>query len=277
MSKSKVHIEAGSFVFTFLTEKEKEKDEFIENTMLIFQISGKGVIQSSDENLETKAGDILLMRKNQFIKIAKTPCDGRDFRTVIIIFDEEFLQTYALQNEIAIMGNYNGKRNTFIPKTKFLQGLFTSLIPYGENPNAKISEKLKQLKLEESIELMLQAKPELVNFLFDFSQIHKIDLEKFINQNYQFNLPLEKFAHLSGRSLAAFKRDFNKVFNTPPRSWLQKKRLKEAHFQLENGTKKPSDVYLTLGFESLSHFSNSFKKLYGYSPTNLLLNQNSKE
>jgi AraC-like DNA-binding protein len=74
-------------------------------------------------------------------------------------------------------------------------------------------------------------------------------------QQFPFNVPIEKFAQLTGRSLAGFKRDFQKIFNMSPRHWLQEKR------------KKPSAIYLDLGFESLSHFSASFKKRFGKAPT----------
>lgn len=38
---------------------------------------------------------------------------------------------------------------------------------------------------------------------------------------------------------------------------------------MRNKDKKPSDVYLQLGFENLSHFSYAFKKQFGCTPTEL--------
>tara|TARA_Y100000815_G_C13319881_1_gene491891 strand:- start:1184 stop:1615 length:432 start_codon:yes stop_codon:yes gene_type:complete len=142
-------------------------------------------------------------------------------------------------------------------------------LPYGENPQTQVSITLGKLKVQEAIELLLQAKPELKDFLFDFSDPHKIDLEKFMSLNYQFNVPVEVFAKLTGRSLAGFKRDFQKTFGTSPRKWLQEKRLSEAHYQIKKYNKKPSEIYLDLGFESLSHFSNSFKNKYGLRPSQI--------
>jgi AraC-like DNA-binding protein len=53
----------------------------------------------------------------------------------------------------------------------------------------------------------------------------------------------------------------------PPRQWLQTKRLNEARRLIEEKRQKPSAIYLDLGFESLAHFSASFKKKFGKSPT----------
>ena len=109
--------------------------------------------------------------------------------------------------------------------------------------------------------------PDMKNLLFDFSEPYKIDLEEFMISNFHYNIPIEKFALLTGRSLAGFKRDFQKIFEMAPRQWLQDKRLTEARHLIEKKHKKPSAIYLDLGFESLSHFSNSFKKKFGKAPT----------
>ena len=78
---------------------------------------------------------------------------------------------------------------------------------------------------------------------------------------------IEKFGHMTGRSLTTFKRDFKKAFNTTPQKWLIEKRLALAHQQLERDGRKPIEVYLETGFENLSHFSFAFKKHFGYPPT----------
>jgi AraC-like DNA-binding protein len=124
--------------------------------------------------------------------------------------------------------------------------------------------------VKEGVKLLLHAMPGLSTFLFDFSAPYKIDLEKFMLSNFHFNVPVEKFAQLTGRSLASFKRDFQKIFGMAPRQWLQEKRLVEARHLIEKRNGKPSAIYLDLGFESLSHFSHSFKKRFGKAPSEWL-------
>ena len=90
-----------------------------------------------------------------------------------------------------------------------------------------------------------------------------------MNRNFKFNVSTERFAFMTGRSLSAFKRDFKTTFNDTPNHWLVKKRLQEAHFLIEKKNQKPSEIYLELGFETLSHFSFAFKKYFGLTPTEL--------
>ena len=97
----------------------------------------------------------------------------------------------------------------------------------------------------------------------------KVDLEEFMNRNYKFNVSVDRFAYLTGRSLSAFKRDFKQIFNDTPNRWLIRRRLQEAYFLIEKASKRPTEIYLDLGFETLSHFSFTFKKQYGHTPTKL--------
>jgi AraC-like DNA-binding protein len=93
-----------------------------------------------------------------------------------------------------------------------------------------------------------------------------IDLADFIEQDYMFNMPLNKFSYLTGRSLTTFKRDFDKIYGVTPQRWLTKRRLKLAHYLLSESKQKPVDVYREVGFENLSHFSYAFRKQFGYAP-----------
>jgi AraC family transcriptional regulator, exoenzyme S synthesis regulatory protein ExsA len=214
-----------------------------------------------------RGGEMLLIRKNQLGEITKTPLDGEDYETIVIILQEDLLRKIALEEQIEIAQKYTGELNILIPGNDYLRGFFQSVIPYVRNPEEKITTALGMLKVKEAVQLLLHTKPELKEFLFDFSEPYKMDLEKFMLSNFHFNVPVEKFAQLTGRSLAGFKRDFQKTFDMSPRHWLQEKRLTEARHLIEKKNRKPSAIYLDLGFESLSHFSHSFKKKFGKAPT----------
>lgn len=231
------------------------------------QVSGLFTLETSEQKISMTRGQMLLIGKNQLGQITKTPLPDEDYETIVISLQEDMLRKIALEEHIEVQQKYSGPSNILIPSNDFLQGYFQSVIPYVRNPSDKLATEMGILKVNEGVKLLLSAMPELKEFLFDFSEPYKIDLEKFMLSNFHFNIPVEKFAQLTGRSLAGFKRDFQKIFGMAPRHWLQDKRLTEARHLIESRHKKPSAIYLDLGFESLSHFSHSFKKKFGKAPT----------
>jgi AraC-like DNA-binding protein len=249
----------------------KEKVCFMEHNKLVFQVSGQFTLETSSQKISMQSGELLLIGKNQLGEITKIPLpDEGHYETIVISLQEDLLRKIALEEQIEIRQKYTGLPNVLIPRNDFLQGYFQSVIPYVRNPAEKMATAMGMLKVKEAVKLLLHVMPELSGFLFDFSEHYKIDLEKFMLSNFHFNVPVEKFAQLTGRSLAGFKRDFKKMFGTSPRQWLQEKRLMEALHLIEKKNRKPAAIYLDLGFESLSHFSHSFKKKFGRAPSEWL-------
>lgn len=212
-----------------------------------------------------KEGELYSARKNRLVKFAKYPPKDGEIKTVTLYFDEALLRDFS--REYGYQAEKKENVPAYIkPSQKALASFMYSLLAYEELPS---SEELLRLKQKEALLLMLNYDPGLKDVLFDFSEPHKIDIESFMNKNFHFNVNVERFAYLTGRSLSAFKRDFQKIFGIPPRQWLQYRRLKEAHFLLTQKGRSVSEIYLDLGFENLSHFSFAFKKQFGYPPSSL--------
>lgn len=268
--ESPAEILPGVIFYSYLSTERKEKVCFWNHHTLILQVSGQLVLETSEQTISTSGGELLLIGRNQLGTLTKTPLSGGHYETIVISLQEDLLRKIILEEKLETDRKYTGPANILIPYNEFLQGYFQSVIPYARSSGADLTDGMGILKVKEGIKLLLLALPELRNFLFDFSEPYKIDLEKFMLNNFQFNISIEKFAQLTGRSLAGFKRDFQKTFGVPPRQWLQDKRLNTAKHLIENKHQKPSAIYLDLGFQSLSHFSHSFKKKFGQSPTRYL-------
>lgn len=253
---------------SYYEDKFFKSDILFDHHMLVWFISGETKIVQADATYYFKKGDIFLIPRNQLATIINYPKDGQPHKTVVM-----HLSTTRLRDFYAKL---NVKPKTVASPKIFcfnnhplLESCLASLVPYFDMKN--LPEDIASLKITEAITILRTIDKDIDNVLANFEAPDRIDLASYMEKNFMFNMPLEKFGYLTGRSLTTFKRDFKKAFDTTPQRWLTKKRLELAHYHFVEKNSKPIDVCYEVGFENLSHFSYAFKKQFGYTPTELIL------
>jgi len=228
-----------------------------------------GSIEAYDGNrrYSIASGDFYLARKHHLIRYTKHKQDGL-YKNTLVRFDEPFLRDFLLRHPQVITPISQEDSFLAIASNELLLNYIHSIAPYYTE-TSELDVHFADIKREELLLILLQTDSNLKNVLFNFGMPDKIDLENFMQRNFRFNVSMERFAFLTGRSVSAFKRDFYKIFNTTPGAWLKQRRLEEAYFQLSQQKRKANDIYLELGFENLSHFSFAFKKYFHVNPSEL--------
>jgi len=248
--------------------RSREGEQFVPEHVFSYQIAGTLTIKDGDKEYISNEGDFRLSRRNHLVKFIKQPPANGEFKAISVYLDQETLRNFSMEYGYKAKKQQEGAAVLALKPDPLYKSYMDSLLPY-QQAGHPVNDNLQSLKLHEAILILLQANPELKDVLFDFSEPGKIDLEAFMNKNFHFNVQLKRFAYLTGRSLATFKRDFEKIFHISPSRWLLQRRLKEAHYLIREKGQPPSDVYLELGFEDLSHFSFAFKKAYGVAPSRI--------
>lgn len=246
---------------------EISSEQFISEHLFVYILKGSTRFYERNKSYILNSDEYSLVRKNSLVRISKLN-EKDELEKVIIIFDEKFLKIFQERHHNPASKFNSTEAFIHIKKSELIPNFINSLMPYY-NRTGIIDETFVDVKREELLIILLKQQPELSSVFFDFGIPEKINLEEFMNRNYKFNVRIERLAYLTGRSLSAFKRDFKQIFNDTPNHWLIQKRLQEAHFLIDKKNQKPSEIYLDLGFENLSHFSFAFKKLFGLSPTEL--------
>lgn len=241
-------------------------EQFIAEHTFAYIIKGVMHIYDGSKNYMLKSGECGIARKNHFARYKKEKENG-ELEKVFVFFDEKFLRMFQERHKTAALKFKSSETILRISKNNLMPNFIQSLLPYYDH--GKINEAFADLKREELLIILLQAQPGLAGLFFDYGIPEKINIEEFMNRNFKFNVSIERYAFMTGRSLSAFKRDFKTTFKDTPNHWLVKKRLQEAHFLIEKKNKRPSEIYLELGFETLPHFSFAFKKQFGLTPTEL--------
>jgi AraC-like DNA-binding protein len=193
-----------------------------------------------------------------------------DYCALLIFIPDEFIKSVIRKHLPKMRSEQNGlATDSLIPLEldEMLSTYFVSVLNYfGQStPPAK---SLLKIRFEELIINILttQSNPFLTHYFKELCCDQKRSIKAVMEANFFYNLKLDEYANLCGRSVAAFKRDFAKTYDTTPGRWLKTKRLKYGKFLLETTDMNINEITLESGFENTSHFVKSFKEKFGHPP-----------
>jgi len=240
-------------------------EQFVADHIFFVLLNGGMTLYDVNHQYPIQPGDYHFIHRNQLARYTKTPPKQGEFESISVFLRQDFLRSISQEYDLIAEPSAIKETMISIEPDLLLKNFVQSYPPYATLTGQDAATLIK-LKQKELVLILLRLHPELKNILFDFSEPEKIDLEAFMTRNFKFNVSIQRFSYLTGRSITTFKRDFEKIFNMPPGRWLIERRLKEAHYLIQTKGMLPSLAYLEVGFEDLSHFSFAFKKMFGMSP-----------
>lgn len=259
----------SNIFFSYYFNNHVRCHKMIEDHTLVYVYGGELLVEDDGRETKIHKGSCAFVRKNIRVTLTKRAKGDEQFQAIFMVLTRNFLREfYQTINPDTLPKQSSKFKKSLIQlsKTPAFESLFQSMTPYF-NAVEKPADNLMKLKLQEGVYNLLNTDERFFSCLFDFTEPWKIDILDFLEDNFMYDLTVDDIANYTGRSLAAFKRDFKKVSVLPPQKWLMEKRLEVAHDKLRSNNKKVSDVYLEVGFKNLSHFSTAFKRQFGYAPT----------
>jgi AraC-like DNA-binding protein len=147
---------------------------------------------------------------------------------------------------------------------KYIEGILF----YFNNPNL-VNEEILILKLKEIILLLNQTQnaPAIRQVLSNLFNPNSYSFRDIIEAHYYSNTTLEELAQLNNQSLSTFKREFKKLYNVSPATYLRDKKLEKSIELLTSTDLRATDIAYECGFANVSHFSKTFKQKHGVSPS----------
>ena len=248
--------------------KTAEQDMWSHASYFVYVLEGRKDWRSADGKVELRAGDMAFVKKGGSIveQYFNTP-----FCVLLFFMTDEFICEVFRTVEVHVKDVAPLSPLAKVHTTPAIDAFMNSMLPHFRNERA-MDPKLVDLKLRELL-LNIAGEPRNAAFVASFQAMMRnrgLDrMRRIMEDNYTYNLSLEAYARMCGRSLSAFKRDFQQLFNAPPGRWLREQRLRRAKLLLSAGDLQVSEVAFQCGFENLSHFSKAFKEEFGHSPTEL--------
>jgi AraC-like DNA-binding protein len=243
-------------------------DMMTTENLLVVVRRGKLKLHSCEGQVVVNAGEAVFVRSGATGVFEKYRAPNGPYESVLIFMPRDFIAEFAEKKRLAASRNIRRDVVTKVKLAPELRGYVESIVPYF-NSGLALEEDLIYNKIIELLFVLAQTSPTLMNDLIYSIHDGKSTLAAVMEQNYTQALPLEEFARMVGRSLASFKRDFQREYQTAPSHWLREKRLRLAHLLFEKTNKSVTEVCYEVGFVNPSHFSRAFKAFYGYPPNSL--------
>jgi AraC-like DNA-binding protein len=202
--------------------------------------------------------------------IAERKLNAQKYSSLVTFFPAElaqkFIVRYAKQNDYQHQSS-PAEKDAFLKFhqtpyiTEYLNGLIHLIDKQLLVPPALLLHKLEELFL-----ILAESFPAQFFEIFRPSAADgDHQLRQIVENNILKNLSLNELALLANRSLATFKRDFEKEYGISPGKYIRERKLDIARHELTEGGAL-NDLYLQLGYENASNFTSAFKKRFGQTP-----------
>jgi len=265
----------GDISFVLYKENSQPaKNRVIFNCNAIsFIVNGAKDIYKSAQHTVVNTGEAILITEGHSI-IAEHSLNKAHYQSILIFFPTEYIVGFLNKMNIKLANTFDADNKLVkFKQTPYLAGYLQNLLHIiGHQQTIPLTLGLHKLE-----ELFLSIPP---NHLSEMATIFKplmndeLSLKKLVEKNLVNNLTLDEIAFLANKSLSSFKRDFEKAYNVSPGKYIRQRKLEIASAELAQG-KRASELYIDLGYESVSNFTSAFKKQYGLTPKQYQLQQQS--
>ena len=250
--------------------EDERLDYWTHKNYFFYVIRGSLKWKTAKDDYLIRVGDAVFVKKGTHTAYK---VDDGDLCGLLIFVPDEFIKS-VVQRHVPTLryGGITKDTDSIIPLEvdKTLSNYFFTVLNYFSE-HVRPSKSLLRIKFEELVIYILTGSKNrlLTHYFEEICCNHKQSFKAIMEDNFACNLKLAEYARLCNRSLATFRRDFAKIYNTSPGRWLKNRRLSHAKFLLETSDMSINEITLESGFENTSHFIKSFKEKYGQPPLHL--------
>lgn len=246
-----------------------------EQACFLYMLKGGMQYRANGDDMHIATNHSLLLNCINSGKQIHDPHAGHDGEIVIVTFHPDILKKIyerelpsLLRPGAGVSNQSGGKINNDFLIQKYIEGLLF----YFENPSL-VNDEILILKLKEII-LLLSQTQEAETIQVILSQLFSATTYTFkqiIEANLFLPVNVEELAQKNNLSVSSFKREFKKIYNDSPASYIKTKRLERAAELLLASGERITGIAFECGFNDLAGFTKSFHDKYGVTPTNYRL------
>jgi AraC-like DNA-binding protein len=247
----------------------------LENSLVVFVLKGSKTLKTRNKEYLVKAGNILFMGKGSYVASQiLSNNDNKDEVIMISIDDSVINDIYKISFENKFSGSMEDDHVQILEMNSFVKSSLFSLAPYF-NDDHKFKDMMVKNKIVELLMNLIDAEPDgkIERFIhYQHKQMNSGFMDV-LHKTYLEPLTITEFAQKTNLSVSSFKKKFKETYDTPPKKWINRKRLEKAYQMIHSTNYSITEICFLTGFENLSYFIRSFKKEFSETPKKMQLKQ----
>ncbi|MBR8534079.1 helix-turn-helix transcriptional regulator [Carboxylicivirga sediminis] len=225
------------------------------------------------QHLEADSAKGIFFYNGMFPLVAEFPAN-MPYRSIAYKFKKEALKHLIPEAlpQISKMYQTQGGLAYHIPTTSEVNQLVDDIFHYHKG-GFGTSALIKARAIEAfaiTLKVMEQMDDDELNGLHidDYNRLMRI--KKHLQESFAGTINVEAIAEEFAISISKLNRDFKALFNTTIYKFYTHAKMDEAYRRLQSGQYSVTEVGYDLGYNSLSKFSEMFKKVKGISPSDVV-------
>jgi len=254
----------------YTSGKASIKNKIVLNqNMINMLVSGNKTIVYPDATAVVNAGELVMLSTGNILT-SELLTDGNQFSSILFYFSNELFNKFLIKyhNLIQSVTPLKGKSPFLIFKQDIFIKHFITSIQALLSSEKQIPTAVKEIKLEELLLYLLHVDPERFRAIQILTKDkEQLQIKKVVETHIGQLITVEELAFLCHMSVSTFKRHFRKIYQASPQKWLLTQKLELAAQLLSSAEESPSSVYLKVGYQNHSSFSEAFRNYFGTTPS----------
>ncbi len=238
----------------------------------VYVLDGGCINYSEIEEIKLLSGQSVLAKcGNSTFKTLPVEGGNIAFNAVSVHFHKDVLEKiydgstspFSGTNQNELMVN-----STYVETHELIKQYINSIVHISDNQEL-LSEEFLVLKLKEILLLLLQTKnaPEVTGIMHNLFVRKNFEFREIIKSHICSSISINELAQLTNRSLSSFKKEFKRIYNDTPNSYIIGKRTERVAELLLTTDETISNIAYDCEFKTLAHLSRVFKAKYMVSPS----------
>lgn len=254
----------------YSSDRDSVKNRIVLNqNMINLLVSGKKTIIYPDATAVVNAGELVVLSTGNVLT-SELLAGTDQFTSILFYFSNEVFNRFLIKYEFLLKRNTpKADKQPFLifKQDNFIQHFIASLqIMLGNG--GTLPAEIRLLRIEELLLYLFQSDPERFHAIEILTRDkQQLQIKKVVESQIGQPTTVDDLAFLCHMSTSTFKRKFNEIYQTSPQKWLLARRLELAADLLKTFDESPSGIYMKVGYQNHSSFSEAFRNHFGTTPS----------